>query len=101
MPLSTTAAVEALGLRKPTIIRNFESIFHLQFNLQNPVTVFFTARANSPFDKPAIEVCFTGPFLLKSETTKAQDTSVGMDSNHSRITSEMAIPIKGKSFVPD
>jgi hypothetical protein len=72
MTLSTAAVVGALGLTKPTGIRNFKSVFHLQFNLLNLITVFYTPGANSLCDKAPIEFCFTGPFLLKSETTKAQ-----------------------------
>ena len=72
MSLSTAAVAGAIGLRKPTVIRNFKSVFHPHFNLLNLITVSFLAGANSLCDKAAIEVCFTAPSLLKSETTKAQ-----------------------------
>jgi len=47
MSLSTAAVLGALGLRKPTILRDFKSIFHLYLNLLNLITVSFTAGANS------------------------------------------------------
>ena len=56
---------------------------------------------NSLCDKAATEVCFTGSFLLKSDSPQSSYTSVSMDSIHSWITSELGIPSKGKSFVPN
>ena len=100
MPLRRATAVGALAHKKPTIIRNFKSAFHLQFNLLNLITVSFISDANSLSDKAAIVVCFPGPFLLKSDN-QSSDTSVSTDSSHGWVTSKLGIPSKGKSSLHD
>jgi hypothetical protein len=99
--LSTAAVVGALGLKKPTVIRNFKSVSHLQFNLLNPITVSFIPGANSLCDKAAIEVCFTRPFLLKSDSTKAQTPLSVWTVVTTESCPNWGFPVKGKSLVPN